>query len=293
MAEKNTGTVNYDNDEIRVDVDMAWSNLKGRLDKDGLIPLQEKPARRLLTPALRAAASVMVLIAVGLAAWFIVDRVDNPMNMTAHTGNTEQYGLSLPDGSTVDLNARSKIQFGQDKDGSRLVRLSGEAYFNVSPDPQHPFIIRTGQAVIRVTGTSFCVRILPDARRTEVYVESGHVQFCQAGDEDNKIDIGSGNMGILEGHSLKVEANRDENYLSWKTRKLAFRQSELGEVARVINRTYKKEILFDNNELENCLFTGTFDGQPVDSVVRVIQLAFNLKVERDRNAYVFSGEGCN
>ena len=292
MTEKNTGIVNYD-DKIRVDVDGAWSALKGRLEKEGLIPEQEIPVRRFLTPTLKVAASILVLIALSLGAWFVLTPTENQMNLAVHTNDTEEYGFSLPDGSTVDLNAHSKIQFNQDKDGNRLVRLSGEAYFNVSPDPDRPFIIMTGSAVVRVTGTSFSVRTLPDTRRVEVYVESGNVQFYQSGDTEKIIDLESGNMGVLEDNIIKMEVNRDENYLSWKTRKLAFRQSNLGEVAEVLNRTYKKEILFENDELEKCLFTGTFDGQPVDSVVRVIQLAFNLDVDRNRNSYVFSGEGCN
>ena len=292
MTENNPGIVNYD-DEIRVDVDGAWSALMGRLEKEGLIPEQEIPVRRFLTPALKIAASILALIALSLGAWFVLTPTENQMNLAVHTNDTEEYGFSLPDGSTVDLNAHSKIQFNQDKDGNRLVRLSGEAYFNVSPDPDRPFIIRTGSAVVRVTGTSFSVRALPDNRRVEVYVESGNVQFYQSGDTEKIIDLESGNMGVLEDNIIKMEVNRDENYLSWKTRKLAFRQSNLGEVAEVLNRTYKKEILFENDELEKCLFTGTFDGQPVDSVVRVIQLAFNLDVDRNRNSYVFSGEGCN
>ena len=74
---------------------------------------------------------------------------------------------------------------------------------------------------------------------------------------------------------------------------MIFRQTSLGEVARVLNRTYKKEIVFGSKEIENCLFTGTFDRQPVDSVVRAIQLAFSLDIDQNRNSYVLSGEGCN
>ena len=90
-----------------------------------------------------------------------------------------------------------------------------------------------------------------------------------------------------------MENNTDENYLSWKTRKLTFRQESLGEVTRVLNRTYKKEFLFENQELENCLFTGTFDQWPVDSVVRVIQLALNLDVEQNQDIFILSGDACN
>ena len=45
--------------------------------------------------------------------------------------------------------------------------------------------------------------------------------------------------------------------------------------------------------LEDCLFTGTFDQQPVDSVMKVIQIAFNLEMDQDKNSFIFSGSGCN
>jgi hypothetical protein len=63
-------------------------------------------------------------------------------------------------------------------------------------------------------------------------------------------------------------------------------------VAGVLNRTYGINIRFDNEKLEECLFTSTFDRQPVDSVMRVIQIAFNLEMEQDKNTYIFSGDGC-
>ncbi len=293
MTEKNLESANHENEKFNVDVDRAWSALKGRLDDEGLIPEQEIPVRRLTSPAFRIAASVAIIVTLGIGGWFIFSDTGNDMNVLAKTGIEEQYGLSLPDGSVVDLNSHSRIQFREDEDGKRMVNLSGEAYFNVSPDQDKPFIIRSGEAVIRVTGTSFTVRTTPGSHRVEVYVESGSVQLYQTGDSEHMINVKKGYMGILENSILSREENTDENYLSWKTRKLAFRQTELGEVARVLNRTYKKDILFESTELEHCLFTGTFDRQPVDSVIRVLQIALNLEVEQGRDAYIFSGEGCN
>jgi ferric-dicitrate binding protein FerR (iron transport regulator) len=100
-------------------------------------------------------------------------------------------------------------------------------------------------------------------------------------------------LGILDENHLEEERSIDENYLSWKTRKLTFRQTRLGEVAEILNRTYSKNIRFDNETLEDCLFTGTFDQQPVDSVVKVIQIAFNLDIEQEKNTYIFTGSACN
>jgi ferric-dicitrate binding protein FerR (iron transport regulator) len=98
---------------------------------------------------------------------------------------------------------------------------------------------------------------------------------------------------VLEQNRLEEEKSIDMNYLSWKTRKLTFRQTRMGEVANILNRTYGKNIRFDNEILEDCLFTGTFDQQPVDSVMKVIQIAFNLDMEQEKNTFIFSGSGCN
>jgi ferric-dicitrate binding protein FerR (iron transport regulator) len=100
-------------------------------------------------------------------------------------------------------------------------------------------------------------------------------------------------MGVLEQNRLEEEKTIDINYLSWKTRKLTFRQTRLEEVADVLNRTYGINIRFDNEMLEDCPFNGTFDQQPVDSVMKVIQTAFTLNMDQDNNTYIFSGSGCN
>jgi ferric-dicitrate binding protein FerR (iron transport regulator) len=286
-------SVDSEDQRMRVDVDKAWSRLRGRLEKDGLIPERETRTNRFFTPMFRMAAAILVLAVLGITFYIIRTSIGDTMKLAASTGMSEEFGLLLPDGSVVDLNAHSRIRFSHDKAGNRLITMSGEAFFNVSHDPGKPFIINAGQAVIRVTGTAFSVRTEQDGNRIEVFVESGSVQLLQAGNDENMIELESGGIGILENNAIRMENNSDENYLSWKTRKLTFRQENLGEVTRVLNRTYKKEFLFANQELEYCLFTGTFDQLPVDSVVRVIQLALNLDVEQKQNTFVLSGDPCN
>ena len=111
--------------------------------------------------------------------------------------------------------------------------------------------------------------------------------------EKEVLSLEPGTMGVLEQNNLAEEKNIDNNYLAWKTRKLVFRQSRLGEVAGVLNRTYGIKIRFDNEKLEDCPFTVTFEQQPVDYVVKTIQTAFNLDMEQDENTFIFSGSGCN
>jgi ferric-dicitrate binding protein FerR (iron transport regulator) len=125
-------------------------------------------------------------------------------------------------------------------------------------------------------------------------VASGSVQFQRARREQDVLSLEPGSMGVLERNQLEEEESIDKNYLSWKTRKLTFQQSRLGDVAGILNRTYGINFRFDNEMLEDCLFTGTFDQQPVDSVMKVIQIAFtHLEMEQDNNTFIFSGSGCH
>lgn len=295
MLKKNWDSLNQEEKPIRVDVEGAWNRLHKRLEREQLIPAENKPqaGRFRLPPAWRIAAAVILLVSLGALAYTFFAPVNRGIQMTASTRQEQKFGLKLPDGSTVDMNAESSLRYKLQRSGVRTVRLEGEAFFDVANDPVHPFIIEAGQGIIEVTGTSFSVRTVPGGDRIEVYVESGNVRFFRSREEEHSLSLKAGETAVLEKDRLSRNVNLGPNHLSWKTRKLKFRESRLGDVASILNRTYSQEIRFTDESLEDCLFTGTFDQQPIDSVVRVIQVAFGLELDRDGKAYVFSGEGCN
>ncbi|MFC2098126.1 FecR family protein [Bacteroidota bacterium] len=295
MLKKNWDSVKPGDDKIQVDTDKAWMNLHSRLEKEQLIPGEQSNTgiRTMIPMVMRLAAAVILLVGLSTIAYMLVTPAGKAVKMTARTLEEQKFGLTLPDGSIVDLNADSQIKYKLQRSGIRMVTLDGEAYFDVNPDPYRPFIINAGNAIIEVTGTSFSVRTEPGKERIEVFVESGNVQFYRSRKQDRILNLKAGQMGVLEQNRLSEKSNTEPNHLSWKTRKLIFRETRLGDVAGVLNRTYSHNIRFTDTALEDCLFTGTFDQQPIDSVVRVIQVAFDLDLDRQGRAYVFSGEGCN
>jgi transmembrane sensor len=294
MLKKNWDSVKREDDPVRVDVDKAWMSLHNRLEREQLITQENRQSGlKIIMPRLiRIAAAAILILALGTASWLVFRSADSTIRMTAATLDQQKFGLTLPDGSTVDMNANSKLSYKLHISGVRMVKLEGEAWFDVKHDESRPFIIKAGNGTVRVTGTSFTVRTVPGTDRIEVYVESGNVQFYRSGKQEGKLSLKAGQMGVLEKNQLTETAEVEPNRLSWKTRKLIFRDTRLGDVAGVLNRTYSQNIRFTNESLEDCLFTGTFDQEPIDSVVRVIQVAFGLEVGRDGRAYVFSGDGC-
>lgn len=295
MLKKNWDSVKPEDKKINVNTDRAWMNVRSRLEREQLIPGKNtRPGERfILSPVWRVAAAIVLLVGLGVLSTLIFVPDEGKVQMTASTLELQEFGINLPDGSRVDLNAGSKLEYKLQKSGIRMVTLEGDAFFDVAYDEYQPFIIRAGKGVVHVTGTSFSVRTIPGTDRIEVYVESGTVQFYRSRKQDRILSLKAGQMGVLEQNRLSENTSIEPNHLSWRTRKLTFRETRLGDVAGVLNRTYSQKILFTNEALEDCLFTGTFDKQPVDSVVRVIQVAFDLEVARDGKAYVLSGDGCN
>ncbi len=295
MLKKNWESIEPEEGKIRVDTDQAWMNLRNRLEDDGLLsdPVDRASRKIMLPQMMRVAAAVILLVGLTIISYLILTPDSSSVILAVSTTDNQEFGIVLPDGSEVDLNAHSKFEYRLEESGIRSVKLTGEAWFSVSSDPVHPFIVEAGSGVIKVTGTSFSVRTDPDKDRIEVYVASGSVRFHKARKDNEVLSLEPGTLGVLEQNRLKEEKSIDMNYLSWKTRKLVFRQTRLGEVAGVLNRTYGKNIRFNNEILEDCLFTGTFDQQPVDSVMKVIQIAFNLEMDQDKNTFIFSGIGCN
>ena len=112
------------------------------------------------------------------------DNIARPLNRPASTvgeiistPNQVINEYTLPDGSVVALNSNSKLVFPKQFNGdTREVTIEGEAFFDVKPNPEKPFIINAGKAQIKVVGTSFNVSAYPETETLEVVVKTGKVQ---------------------------------------------------------------------------------------------------------------------
>lgn len=87
--------------------------------------------------------------------------------------------IILPDGSEVNMVRGSILKYPDNfiTSNTRQVSLSGEAVFKVTSDPEHPFIVNTGDAKVRVTGTTFMVSAYQSSKEVEVLVQKGKVLF--------------------------------------------------------------------------------------------------------------------
>jgi transmembrane sensor len=99
-----------------------------------------------------AAASCALVLVIAGAVWWQSERFP-----AYATDIGERRSLTLADGSTVDLNARSKLRVEFSGAERRVELLDGQALFQVAKDKDRPFIVRSGDATVRAVGTQFDV----------------------------------------------------------------------------------------------------------------------------------------
>ncbi|WP_159519497.1 FecR family protein [Sunxiuqinia indica] len=245
---------------------------------------------------LKIAAAIVLALLVVSAAYFVGKQ--QLSGQTLAEIKVDDSGLSqveLADGTIVTLNRDSKInypdQFGSNK---REVFIEGEAFFEVTPDPNKPFIIRAGEATIKVLGTSFTVNAYPGSDRIEVIVATGKVQFSKndIGQSMNRLLLNPGEKGIFESVSKQLvkSLNADPNYLAWKTRSFVFSETSLKEVISQLNKVYRVQIELNDLSLNDLLLNAHFENEPLDFILKVISETHGLSVSRTGEHYLLKKE---
>ena len=273
-----------------INVDKAWLNVQERIDVSA-------PAGNKIIPELsffsgrfmKIAATLLILISVGITLIYINNKGVFTRNLTYITGNDQKnLKVSLPDGSVIFLNRNSELtyrtSFGKH---TRNVNLSGEAFFDISPDAAKPFIITAGNAQVKVIGTSFNVITENDQSSVEVFVKTGRVMLSENA-ASRSLEVDPGYVGKISSASAYTELNNNPNYLSWNTGRLIYNGQKLDIVFNDLRRVYNMEIIADDPAILQNLWTSPIDNQPQETIIRLICASFNLSYVKDGTVYHLS-----
>ncbi|PTS95413.1 hypothetical protein DBR11_21475 [Pedobacter sp. HMWF019] len=174
---------------------------------------------------------------------------------TIETPRGGQYQIRLPDGSKVWLNAASKLIYpvtfiGR---GQREVTLSGEAYFEITKDKQHPFKVKSAGQVVEVLGTHFNINSYADepvAKTTllEGSVAVRHVEGSVAtrdlSSRRDDVVLKPGQQASLTGTAIKVTEVNPDDAIAWKNGEFVFNDESLQNIMRKIARWYDVDIIY-------------------------------------------------
>jgi len=277
--------------------DQAWLNIqKERTRSD-----KEQKFKILKARIFKYAAMVVLVMGFGYATYRIVQtpekQLELPVKMAfaetgAHPANFTV--ITLPDGSTVKMNASTRIEYPESFSAKvRKVKLTGEAFFEVTRDTLHPFIIETLNASVEVLGTSFNVSAYPNASLVEVNVKTGKVKLTQhiEGKSDHKTSIlKAGKRGwlkVTDGEMGQAEV-LSPNYSAWITKEIIFQRTPLAEAFSVLENTYHVKINMENSEIGKIPYTANFADLKLDYIIDVIARTHNLKIKREGDEIIFA-----
>ncbi len=284
--EKSWKHINEDPSPGGGDPGKAWDKLYHRIESDGLLEEQVPGSSGVrLLPVLKIAASILVILAIGIPALYLAIFRNDPVEPEQqHVAERGINTVDLPDGSRVFLNEGAGITYPEGFEQGRTVTLKGEAFFEVMSDPVNPFIVRSGKIVVSVLGTSFNMKEISGTEDVEVFVESGKVRMSMEGSGEF-ITLEPGDLGHAGGSMVTSSEQTDANYISWKTKDFKFVDEELVNVLRELEESYHVTIHTEEDVLADMRITTTYREQSIDAILETIGAAFDLTVSKKRGDF--------
>jgi transmembrane sensor len=205
--------------------------------------------------------------------------------LTVPNGGT--YEIILPDHSTVYLNSGSSLRYAVAFDHlkSRTVELTGEAYFDIKPDPVRPFEVRVNDKTIAVLGTRFDVNAYDNEPSLDATLLAGSIRVSNA---QETLLLRPGQQAQFNKDGLRLAKVVDTaTVVAWKMGDFRFNNAPIGEVMRQLERWYNVKVQFvAGQELaETDGYTGVISRNlPASEVLKALEASgYHFKiVSKDR-----------
>jgi len=199
--------------------------------------------------------------------------------------------IVLSDGTKVWLNAGSQLIYPAVFSGkNRQVTLIGEAFFDVTTNPQNPFIVRASDVSVEVLGTRFDVSAYPDDKIVQTVLEEGKVNLKYLGkgilNREFVVEMQPNQMVEFDKTSGEASSKLVDvaKYTSWKDGMLEFEKVDLIRALKQVERFYDVNIFLSDQTIGFYKLSGKLDlkDEP-EKVLNVIKLTVPIDWQRKSN----------
>lgn len=266
----------WDESKMAARTSEEWEKLKAQI-------LQRKNPNRIQLPPFRQIlkyAAILILFLSGAfyisQQYLIIQELQSPVSITTAKG--ERSAITLPDGSKVWLNDCSSISYTWAiSQGERKVKMSGEAYFEVTKNQTLPFIVESKQIQTRVLGTKFNIRAYEDENYLSATLLEGSIQLTSFHtDFPRSIILKPGEKIICYDESGKTQYVNDRpnsRAIDWISGKLRFDNRPLELIARELEKRFDTRITFSDESLKKECFTCEFThGETLHDILNILIL---------------------
>lgn len=258
--------------------DEGWNNITSKLNNGenshSSVVFMSKFKFRILL----AVASVACLVAVGGLTQLLSERLAVKQTVTAvastiiSTYEGEKAHIYLSDSTHVFVNSGSTLKYDADYNtDKRVVKLTGEAFFNVRTNPAKPFVVQLENMTVSATGTRFNVLSYYNENRIETTLEEGKICVAIKGQEPVEVNSGQQVVYFTKTNKVVVRDVSTETYTSWKENKLRFIDTPLEEALRKIGRKYNVTFQIQNHDLLELKYTATFIDESIEEVMQMLK----------------------
>ncbi|GAB3249646.1 FecR family protein [Larkinella harenae] len=266
----------------------------------------------------RVAAVALFFLVLGSFIWLVTEQTESlkisRVNPAPREGMVEQVNrttkpveVRLPDGSTVRLQPNSRIQhvagFGQPV---RAVILTGEAFFDVVPNPKVPFLVYARDVVTRVVGTSFTVKAHDENPQVTVAVRTGRVTVYSRKELEQQRNAEKPVVtGVVLTPNQQVVFNAKEEIFRKElveqpvvithhaaTVSFDFEDAPVSEVFRRIEDNYAIDIVYNEPLLQKCTLTASLTGLSLYEQLRLISKSLEGSYEVTDGKILILATGC-
>jgi transmembrane sensor len=243
--------------------------------------------RKVNSNILKIAATL--IIAIGLTAFISYLFWSKPdANVAFHVlkvPSGQQAQLTLPDGTKIWLNSKSQLTYpGTFGGNTREVVLDGEAYFQVSHNPNHPFIVKTSHLDVKVLGTSFNVTSYSDDDNISLALETGSISIIKSGKEAAKLKPDE--VAVYSKSRNQIKESRAELglYTSWLNGQFKFKNLSFGDISRRLGRNFNVTFVFDRDDIKLVKYNGSFyNYESLNEILKIMQTNSSFKYKIIKN----------
>ncbi|MCE6992937.1 FecR family protein [Dyadobacter sp. CY323] len=252
-----------------------------------------------------------------LIAGFVIFQKDMPAKLTASVFSNEKEmvrevnssdqlkKLVLMDGSVVTLTPRSTLTYPKEfADREREVTLEGDAFFEITKNPDRPFIVKKGKLVTKVLGTSFWIRSDEKSGTSEVAVVTGKVTVFEeketmnngTGVSENSILVIPNEKAVYNARSGEIQRSAVEIRLPEKktvqVREMVADNLPLPEILGLFKVLYGVNVEIGAPKMAQCGFTGDLRNMQFYDALELLCKSVNATYESVEGRIVMNGEGC-
>lgn len=250
---------------------------------------------RRLNPTVRyvvlwAALLVIPFVTHKLSTGYVLSHQPDWVEINVPYGQTQTVTLS--DGTSLLLNSGTKLMYPEAFSGKkREIFLDGEVLADVAKDSKHPFIIRSGSSLVKVTGTKFNLKSFQHDNSVEVALLEGSVEYSWDDESDSKsVNLKAGDLMRYNKKEAQVNisAFNVDKFLSNKSgHPLRFFNESLADIALILERTFDKKIVITDENLAKTPYLAFFlNNESLDDILSALNTFGNMTITERGNIVI-------